>query len=158
MRMLTSNKFRRYHMGHEDAGHYAAKHPAERKPDTAVNDAMLKSAKNGDVTCVTAFQIAEQCGVSPAETGFTVDYNEFRITRCQLGLFGYSPEKRIVKPAETVPGELEHAIRSSLNEKGRLTCSAAWKIASEQGLKKMDISSACEKLEIRISRCQLGAF
>jgi len=145
-------------MTHEDAGHYAAKHPEDRKPDPAVQKAVLEAAKNGEVTCGAAHRIAASCGTTPSEVGFTVDYNEFRITKCQLGLFGYAPERRIVTPADTVSVDLEQAIRSSLNEKGRLSCSAAWEIAASQKIKKIDVSAACEKLGIRIAACQLGAF
>ncbi|HPJ37230.1 MAG TPA: hypothetical protein PLT75_02220 [Spirochaetota bacterium] len=157
-RMIASFSFRRKLMAHEDAGNYAAKHPAGRKPLDSVQESVQSSAKNGTITCVAAHRIAESCGTSPAEVGFTIDYNEYRITRCQLGLFGYAPEKRLVTPAETVSEELEKILRSSLNGKGRLTCSRAWEIAAAQGMKRIDISAACEKLEIRITACQLGAF
>jgi hypothetical protein len=41
---------------------------------------------------------------------------------------------------------------------GRLPCAEAWRIADERNLKKMDVSSAVEALEIKIKPCQLGAF
>ena len=145
-------------MAHEDAGNYAAKHPGGKTPDSAVQKSVQDAAKNGNITCVAAHRIAAACGTPPAEVGFTIDYNEYRITRSQLGLFGYAPEKRLVTPAETVSDELEQVLRSSLNERGRLTCSRAWEIAEAQGIKRIDVSAACEKLEIRITACQLGAF
>jgi hypothetical protein len=80
-----------------------------------------------------------------------------RIIKCQLGLFGYAPEKRIVRPAESVSGMLLNAIKEKL-ESGRLSCTDAWGIAEALHLKKMDVSSACEKMNVRISHCQLGAF
>jgi PIN domain nuclease of toxin-antitoxin system len=82
---------------------------------------------------------------------------EVRITRCQLGLFGYAPEKRVVRPAESVSESIRSAVTAKL-ESGRLSCADAWEIAEKLHLRKMDVSSACEKLNVRISRCQLGAF
>jgi hypothetical protein len=40
----------------------------------------------------------------------------------------------------------------------RLPCAAAFQIAADFKLAKIRISSACEKLKIKISACQLGAF
>ncbi|MBW1683324.1 MAG: hypothetical protein JRJ83_18275, partial [Deltaproteobacteria bacterium] len=69
----------------------------------------------------------------------------------------YSPEKSVVSPAEQVPPDLESAIRGALVE-GRLPCASAWAIARKLGMAKMAVSAACEKLGIKISACQLGAF
>ena len=40
----------------------------------------------------------------------------------------------------------------------RITCAAAWNLAKEMGLTKLEVSSACEAMEIKVSTCQLGAF
>jgi len=144
-------------MTHEDAGHYAAKHDPERKPVPAILAAVREAEKDGSVNCAIAHKIAGDHGVTPAEAGFTIDFCEFRIARCQLGLFGYSPARSIVKPAESVTPELEALIRKGL-ENERLPCATAWGIAAELGIPKMAVSSACETLGIRIKPCQLGAF
>ena len=119
---------------------------------------MLKrKIRDGKVSCAVAHRIAEELGVTPAEVGVAIDLLEARIERCQLGLYGYRPKRRIVEAAENISPELEEAIRGTLSE-GKLTCLSSWEIAKRFGISKMAVSSACEKLGIKISSCQLGAF
>ncbi len=144
-------------MTHEDAGHYAAKHSKETVLDERIAEEIRKTIKDGKVSCATAHKIAEELGVTPAEVGVTIDLLEARIERCQLGLYGYSPKRRIVEAAETVSPELEKSIKEALAE-GKLTCLSSWEIAKRFGIPKMAVSSACETLGIKLSSCQLGAF
>jgi hypothetical protein len=144
-------------MTHEDAGHYAAKHPAETQPDPQIARAVKKKVSDGGIACATAFKIASDLNVPPASVGVVIDLLEVRIEKCQLGLFGYSPGKRIVKPAENVSPRLAEAIKGSLVG-NCLPCASSWEIAKKFGLAKMDVSAACEALKIKISSCQLGSF
>jgi hypothetical protein len=144
-------------MTHEDKGHFSKKHPPDRKVNERVAAAVKSKVKDGDMACAVAFEIAEGLGVPPEEVGFTLDLLEVNVVKCQLGLFGYSPAKRIVKPAERVPPDLEKAIREAL-VKDRLPCASSWALAEKRRLKKMEISSACETLGIKIRPCQLGTF
>ena len=144
-------------MTHEDKGHFKLKHSPDRKVDKRVADLVKSKVKEGAMACAVAFEIAESLGVSPEEVGFTLDSLEINIVKCQLGLFGYAPIKRIVKPAERVPPDIEKAIRGALVN-DRLPCASAWALAEKRRLKKMDISSACEALGIKIGPCQLGTF
>jgi hypothetical protein len=89
--------------------------------------------------------------------GKSADLLNLRLNKCQLGLFGYQPNKKIVNPREEADRELKDAISGSLTE-GKLTCKAAWDIASRLGVPKMTVSSACEAAGIKIAACQLGAF
>ena len=140
-----------------DRGHYSKKHMGERKVDPAVTKAVEEKASDKKITCAAAFKIADICGAEAGEVGFTLDMLEIRIIKCQMGIFGYEPEKKAVKPMEKVPDELEDAIREKLvNEK--LTCASAWEIAKTLNIPKMHVSSACETLGIKIKPCQLGAF
>ncbi len=108
--------------------------------------------------CTEAFRIAEEMSIKPLEVGRALDLQEIRIIKCQLGLFGHEKGKRlIVKPAETVPQDLGEAIRACLVN-GRLPCATAWEIAKRFNVPKMEITSACERLSLHISQCQLGAF
>jgi DNA invertase Pin-like site-specific DNA recombinase len=141
----------------KDKGHYKDKYPADRKVDQRVAEAVKKRTEKGEITCAIAFNVAEAMNVSPGEIGFTMDRLEIPIRKCQLGLFGYSPISRIIQKAETVPNELEEAIRGAMID-GRLSCEALWKIAKEFRIAKIRVSAACEKLGIKISQCQLGAF
>ncbi|MEA1935669.1 MAG: hypothetical protein U9M96_02465 [Thermodesulfobacteriota bacterium] len=144
-------------MAHEDAGHYAAKHPPEKKLNQNIAGIVKQQASNGKISCASGHKIAGNLNVPPAEVGITIDLLEMRINRCQLGLYGYSPEKRIVEPAEKISPELEETILKTLVN-NRLSCAAAWKIARKFNIPKMEVSSACEALKIKISACQLGAF
>jgi len=144
-------------MTKDDAGHYAKKHPLGSETDSRVVDALKQRTSGGEVPCAVAFKIASELGVAPELMGKTADLLELRLKKCQLGLFGYEPDSRIVKPAETVSEELETCIRKALTD-NRLSCEKAWGIAKKLGLTKMAISSACETLGIKINACQLGAF
>ncbi|MCD6485910.1 MAG: hypothetical protein J7K35_01080 [Syntrophobacterales bacterium] len=144
-------------MTHEDAGHYAAKHAAGTQPAPGVEKAVKNKIKDGHITCAAAHKIASDLGVTPTEVGVAVDLMEARLSRCQLGLFGYAPDRRIVNPANEVSHELEEAIRKSLVD-GKITCLSCWEIAKEFGIARMDVASACETLPVRIFSCQLGAF
>lgn len=144
-------------MTHEDRGHYSKKHPPDRQPRPETEEAVKNRSKEGEVPCAVAFTIVDDLNVTPEEVGFTIDSLENTIVKCQLGLFGYRPQKRIVKSAESVSEELQKAINSSLVDE-RLPCATAWSLAERFGLPKMEISSACEKLQIKVSSCQLGAF
>ena len=144
-------------MTHEDAGHYAAKHAAGTRPALAIEEAVRDKIKDGHITCPAMHKIASDLKTTPAEVGMAVDLMEARLSRCQLGLFGYTPDRRIVKPASEVSPELEETIGKSLVD-GRIRCLSCWEIAKEFGIARMDVASACEALHIRISSCQLGAF
>jgi hypothetical protein len=144
-------------MTHEDSGHYAKKHPPDRKVRSEIANALKKRISDGEMSCAVAHEIAGDLRVSPAEVGFVLDSLEVRIVKCQLGLFGYRPEKKVVKPAETVPQALEEAIQKQLIS-DRLSCKAAWEIAERFKKGRMEVSSACEALKKKMSPCQLGAF
>ena len=144
-------------MAHEDAGHYAAKHPGA-KIDKAIAAAIADKEKQGRITCVAAHVIAKKQACSPKVVGINIDLLEKRIRRCQLGLFGYDlKKKKAVKPAAMVTKTLEAAIRKAMDG-NRITCRAAWDLAKELGLTRLEVSPACEAMNVKISSCQLGAF
>jgi len=136
---------------------FSKKHSPDRKVKKAVAAEVKARVQDGELPCAVAFSIAEETKVPPEEVGFTLDVLGIRVIKCQLGLYGYKPNKRIVKPAERVSPDLEKAIRASLKN-GRLACAVAWEIAARFGLRRMEVSSACEALGIKISACQLGSF
>ena len=144
-------------MTHQDRGHYAKKHSDDRKVDPVIARAIEEKTVEKTIKCAGAFKIVEGFGTTADEVGFTIDMLEIRIIRCQMGIFGYEPEKKAVKPMENVPDELESAIRDKLMD-GILTCPLAWEVARTLKIPKMRISSACETLGIKIKSCQLGAF
>jgi hypothetical protein len=144
-------------MTHHDAGHYHAKHPDDQKSDEIIAEAVKKKTVDGEISCTGAESIADDLGVDMRKVGVAVDLLDIRLNRCQLGLFGYHPEKIIVKPAATIGVDLEKAVRDALIN-GRLPCAAAWEIARRLHIPRMDVSSTCEGLGIKVKPCQLGAF
>ncbi len=144
-------------MTHEDEGHYANKHSRERKVSPEIAEAVKGRASGGSIACAAAFKVVSGLNVEPSEVGFTIDSLEIKITHCQMGIFGYPEGKRPIKPPESVPDELKKAIEGSLLG-GKLPCRRAWDVAGEFRIGKMDVSSACEALKIKVSKCQLGAF
>mgnify|MGYP006292209659 CR=1 FL=1 len=120
-------------------------------------DAVQKRARDGKLSCGAAFRIAEEQSVNPLEVGEMADALDIRLYHCQLGLFGYDGEQRIVHPAEELSPELEEAITEGLIV-GRLPCAVAWAIASRFDLPKTHVANAAERLKISIGQCQLGAF
>jgi len=144
-------------MTHEDAGKYAAKHPPETKLDPQIAQAVKKELKEEKITCAAAHKIAGELNVSPADVGVAIDLLEVRINKCQLGLYGYYPQKKIIKPAESVSPSLKDAI-NKLTNNNRISCLSCWEVAKNSGVSKIDVASACEALKIKISPCQLSAF
>ncbi len=86
-----------------------------------------------------------------------MDLLELRLSKCQLGLFGYGKQKKIVARLENVPQELDKAIKQSIIN-NRISCAECWTVASKVACSKLDVSAACETLKIKIFPCQLGAF
>jgi hypothetical protein len=143
-------------MAHVDKGHYAAKHAGAR-PDERIAAAVRPQAGGGKLACADAERLAAELAAPLSEIGRTADLLEIRISGCQLGLFGHTPEQKSVRPADEVPAELEKAICGRLAE-GGLPCADAWDIAAAQKIPRLKVSSACEALAIKIKPCQLGAF
>ena len=136
---------------------FSEKHGSGTRIDPAIKAEIERKAAAGEVACAVAFQIAEALGVSPAEVGKTLDLLEYRINKCQLGLFGYKPEKKAVKPKKPASRQMEDAVRNALID-GKLACRDAWRIARRFNVPKMSVSAVCEALGIKIKPRQLGAF
>lgn len=144
-------------MKRQNGQKFANKHDSDAKIDERIKNALEQQTKNNEVPCAVAFKIAETLQVSPSDVGKTADLLEMTLVKCQLGLFGYKPNKKIVKPKAPENSDLEKAIRDALID-GKLPCRKAWDIARSQDLSKMAISAVCEHLKIKIKPCQLGAF
>ncbi len=143
-------------MTHSDKGHYANKHQGQ-KIDEKITSFIKSKAKNNEITCAAAHKAAEKLGISPGEIGIQTDLLEFRITMCQIGLFGYKGGEKQIDPDFDIPSDMGAAIDKA-NYDGRLSCFDCWNIAKDLKAKKIDVASACEKKEIRVKPCQLGAF
>ena len=121
-----------------------------------INEIVKAAAIDGHISCTRAIELSNETGFTPAEIGSAMNDNKIRITHCQLGLFGHAGKKP-VKPAETVDKKIEDSIKSNLDN-GRISCKMVWQIADEMRIKRFDMACACEKMNIRINKCQLGAF
>jgi hypothetical protein len=133
------------------------KNDTDNQTDQAITQEIKVRLRKDALACAVAFDIAGKLGCTPAEVGRTADQLHIRLVKCQLGLFGYKPQKKIVDPRMPQEPALGDAIRDGLVD-GRLPCKAAWRIAAQFGVPKMTVSSACEALGIKIKPCQLGAF
>jgi hypothetical protein len=136
---------------------YSKKHGPGATPDPSIKREIVNRTKDEQVPCAAAFEIAKALRIPPYDVGKTADLMNFKLTKCQLGLFGYQPQKKIVKPQESIEENLKEAISQSLSQ-GKLSCKSAWDIASRFNIRKMAVSSACETMGIKIKDCQLGAF
>ncbi len=144
-------------MTHEDAGHYKAKHAPGSSVDPAIEKAVREKVSDSGLTCAAAHKIAEAFSIDPLEVGKALDLMEIRIHKCQLGLFGYKPEKRIIKPAPHVAPALAERLRNA-SPGGRIACRTVWEIADQFGITRLEAAASCEALDLKIAPCQLGAF
>ena len=117
---------------------------------------MKASSSDGKIACAKVFDVIREYTFFPDIAGFTLNQNKTKLNLCQLGLFGYPEGKKIIE-CDSVSEDLEDKIYSSLEDE-KLPCAAAWNIAAELNMKKLEVTAACEKLGIKINKCQLGAF
>ncbi len=143
-------------MTHEDAGHYAAKRPDTELNKTIASELRQRAVEN-KISCAQAHGAAVKLKVSPSEVGAAIDLLEFRINKCQLGLFGYESKTNIPDIPENVNPEMESAIRSAVVD-DRITCAAAWEIAKKFSVPKAAVTAVCETMKVKINTCQLGSF
>jgi hypothetical protein len=137
--------------------------------DDRIHQAILEHLEDGKLPCNHAFALAQSLDVDPLRVGMTANEAGIRISRCQLGLFGYGPKAegkhKIVHPMDQVPerlaarlrAETESGPQAQAGEKG-ITCTAIWRVADGLGYRRIEASSAVEAMGIKVSRCQLGCF
>ena len=136
---------------------FLTKHSPNEKPDILIKNEILKHAKNEKIPCAVAFEIAKALKISAELVGKTADLMNFKLTKCQLGLFGYKPQRKILEPLDITKVDVKNAVADALVQ-GRLSCIHAWDIASRLHVSKMTVSGVCETMGIKIKDCQLGAF
>ena len=116
---------------------------------------------DGRVTCATMHRVAGKLDVEPIEVATVANDVDIRASQCLLGLFGHGAKGegkgRIVQSGVEVSEEVAKRLRDAQVD-GRLSCAAAWEIASELKLKRLDLGNAVETLGISIAPCQLGFF
>ncbi|MCK4570351.1 hypothetical protein KAT84_00230 [Candidatus Bipolaricaulota bacterium] len=124
-----------------------------------IESTVLSSLRDARLPCAFAFRIADENGWTPAQVGAEADRLDVRISRCQLGLFGYDSfrQKGFVQRFAAVPGDVTVSLRAVEVDEG-IACAALWRIAEEHGLPRVAIACAAETIGLRITPCQLGCF
>jgi hypothetical protein len=129
--------------------------------DEKLQQAMWERTEDGRLPCNQAFAIAHILEIDPLDVGLAANEAGIRISRCQLGLFGYGPKAegkhKIVHAMDTVPERLAARLREAA-EGENITCTAVWRVADRLGYKRIEVASAVEAMGLRVSRCQLGCF
>lgn len=144
-------------MTHKDKGHFSDKHEGETI-NKAYADKLAGLSSDGIITCAAAHKVAESLNVPPEQIGIQIDLLELRITRCQLGLFGYTTNSgKKLDAGVQINDDLETELKNSVTN-GHISCKMCWDIAAAAKAKRLDIGSVCEKNQIRIKPCQLGTF
>lgn len=122
---------------------------------------LISKLSEGQLPCAAAHALAEHAGTNPLKVGGLADELDVRISRCQLGLFGYGDKRlgqhKVVEPIEVLRPELASAIQEAA--KGNMvTCAQLFAIAERFGEPKMTVSAHVEALGLKITQCQLGCF
>ncbi|MBN1658142.1 MAG: hypothetical protein JXA93_07055 [Anaerolineae bacterium] len=129
--------------------------------DEQVHQAILERLEEGRLPCAEAHAVAHRFGIDPLSVGQAADDAGIRISRCQLGLFGYGLKSegkhKIVQPMENVPEQLAARLQAAVRG-GGITCADVWDVADDLDISRLDASNAVEALGLRVSRCQIGCF
>ena len=135
--------------------------PEDFVPKPEIEAAIRERLVDGKLPCASAFAIVDAFEVEPLEVGWTANVMDVRLTRCQLGLFGY-PGKQGWNEHNTaeqpVPLGMPEAIGVARDEDGTLPCITAWEIASEFKASRMLAGYVADRRGVKITPCQLGAF
>jgi hypothetical protein len=130
--------------------------------DIAAAVRQAAEAEKGQVACVRAFLLARRLGVTPADVGAAADASGVRISRCQLGLFGYGSKvegkSKIMRAMDAVPPGLAERLRGARDERGNLTCAAVWAVARQSHISRLQAAGAAQGLGLHVKDCQLGCF
>ena len=148
-------------MTHEDAGNYAAKHSKDSHVDSLIMEAIKQKISEGKVTCAALHGIAVKLRRTPIELGKNADLLGLKFSKCQLGLFGYGKQRKLKNVEHKLSENLSEKLGDSIKESvldGHVTCFDCWRIAKKLSCSKLEVSSVCETLKVKISQCQLGAF
>lgn len=133
-----------------------------RAVEPALAEAVRARLRDGMLDCSAAFILAKEKGVAPLVAGEAADSLGVHLSYCQLGLFGFPGRAKAWESQGWkeigMPEDFEEAVRSALDPDGSLSCAAAWTVADRFGLARAQAGFLANRLNIKIKRCQLGAF
>ena len=136
--------------------------PADASAEEAVEAAIRVRLEEGRLSCPAAIDAAAELNLPASEVGQAADALRVRLTRCQLGLFGYPGHAKGWAAGGvttlSVPAGFEDALRSACDGEGRLGCAALWREADRFGVPRLQAGFVADRLGIPIHHCQLGAF
>lgn len=133
------------------------KKPDEFTPDENLCTLITARLPQGEMTCATAFALADELGISTSDLGYYADHLRIRLVKCQIGLFGYGKGKKLISALDTVDDTLKTAIQSKTNQ-GVIHCEQVFDVAKTLVVSKVTIGNACETMGIKIKHCRFGAF
>jgi hypothetical protein len=126
-----------------------------------LQDRVRAAAHDGQLPCALAHKVADELGVMPEVLGAAAKEAGIRITRCQMGLFGYGPKGtpsyRVVRAADHCPEDLTAEAKAALVD-SRLPCRAAWALAKRRGLTYRGMGDILEAPGLKVKPCKLGQF
>ncbi len=134
--------------------------PEDFVVDAALAAAIETALTDGLLPCAVAFRVAETHVVAPLLVGQTADVLGIRLTRCQLGLFGYPGHAKgwDALAGTAISEDLAAAVRAAADEAGGIACARLWELAVQFGISRLQIGYVADQLGLRIGACQLGAF
>jgi len=113
---------------------------------------LIEKYKNEEnkLTCAKAYVVAKKAGVEPIIVGKTADEMGVRITECGLGQFGK------IDFTDSYEKEIIDELQNLADEKNRVFCKDARKLAEKYNLKK--VRSAIKDNGFDVIYCELGVF
>ena len=130
--------------------------------DERIADAIRSRLEDGRLPCAPAHEAAEALGVAPIEVGRTADQLRIRLTRCQLGLYGYPGHAKGWEAAgvaaRAVSDGLEEALLAARDERGEISCERLWREAERFSVQGLQAGFLADRLGLKIRECRLGAF
>ena len=135
--------------------------PQDASPDPAIAKEIESRLVDGKLPCTAAFVIAHELTVPASEVGKSADLMEVRLSRCQLGYFGY-PNKQAWDQVDVssmeIPDGLKSAIEEAQKEAGDVSCAKLWLLAATYQVPRLLVGYLADQAGVHVTPCQLGAF
>ncbi len=124
---------------------------------SALENAVRTSLKEGYLSCLVAWSIAEKYRVPRIAVGEIADRLGIRITDCQFGCFRVDKTPYDESSRKNIDNRAV-AVLESLKGKGRLGCDEVFGLARRHKIRPAALAGAMNAAGLKISDCQLGCF